>query len=168
METEILYEEIQKFNKGLLLFLQLITGALLITATTFLIFGVDMKEVGLAVLSASVICILISLAFTHSKLITQIRTDGIYVSFPPFQTSFTKCKWENISRLYIRKYNPLKEYGGWGIRFGYKGRAYNISGNIGIQIVFTDNSQLLIGTNEADDIADILIRLGKLDAQLQP
>jgi hypothetical protein len=27
---------------------------------------------------------------------------------------------------------------------------------------------LLIGTNEADDIADILIRLGKLDAQLQP
>jgi hypothetical protein len=56
----------------------------------------------------------------------------------------------------------LKEYGGWGIRMGRNNKAYNVSGNIGIQIIFNDESKLLIGTNEPEEIANVLLRLGKL------
>jgi len=47
-------------------------------------------------------------------LTTQIRSDGIYVRFPPFQPSFAKFYWRDISEVYIRNYNALTEYYGWG------------------------------------------------------
>lgn len=53
------------------------------------------------------------------------------------------------------------DYGGWGLRLGFfgKGRAYNISGNIGMQIVFKDGKKLLIGTQKSAEIKSFLERL---------
>ena len=38
---------------------------------------------------------------------------------------------KNIATAKNRSYDPLREYGGWGIRFGFRGagRAYNVAGN---------------------------------------
>lgn len=58
----------------------------------------------------------------------------------------TKIDWGNVDSVYIREYRPLKEYGGWGIRDGSSGRAYNVSGDTGLQIIFKDKERLLIGT----------------------
>jgi hypothetical protein len=38
------------------------------------------------------------------------------------------------------------EYGGWGIKYGKMGKAYNVSGNRGVQLEFTDGKRLLIGS----------------------
>lgn len=93
----------------------------------------------------------------------QIRTDGIYVSFPPLRNFYTIYYWENIDKLFIREYNPIGEYGGWGIKGRGNNLAYNVSGNIGIQLVLINDSKLLIGTNQPEEIANVLTRLGKLD-----
>ena len=57
-----------------------------------------------------------------------------------------------IDRFEIREYKPIKEYGGWGMKQGKKGvgKAYSVSGNIGLQLYLTNGKKVLIGTQRRD------------------
>jgi hypothetical protein len=47
----------------------------------------------------------------------------------------------------------LAEYGGWGVKgFSGKNRAYNISGNIGLQLTLKNGYKILIGTNNQEKL----------------
>ncbi len=113
----------------------------------------------------SCLCLLITGLFISFRLDTQIKENGIYVKVFPFHLSFKIFQWDKISKLFVRQYNPIGEYGGWGLRLGLfgKGKAYNVSGNQGLQIVFTDNKRLLIGTKKPAELRDTLIKLDKLN-----
>lgn len=165
METEILFEEVQQFSK---------TGSRKITRITSMIFLVgsllilftseeNKLQISLIFFVTSIVFGLINLLFNKARLIMQIRTDGIYVSFPPLRNSFTICYWENIDKLFIREYEPFGEYGGWGIKGRGNNLAYSVAGNVGIQLVLVNDAKLLIGTDKAEEIANVLTRLGKLD-----
>jgi hypothetical protein len=52
--------------------------------------------------------------------------------------------WEEIEKISVREYSPLFEYGGWGIRRGKSGRAYNVKGNIGLQLVLKNGKKILL------------------------
>ena len=53
-----------------------------------------------------------------------------------------------------RTYRPLREYGGWGVRRGWKGGwAYNVRGNRGVQLVLEDGTSILVGSQRADELA---------------
>ena len=86
------------------------------------------------------------------KLSTRIDEKGIHYQFFPFHWSYKTITWNAIDNAYVRTYNPLREYGGWGIRgtalwnTSSKGKALNVSGNIGIQITLKTGKNLLIGT----------------------
>ena len=73
------------------------------------------------------------------KLTTRIDGEGIHYKFFPFHWKFKVIKWNEINKAYVRIYSPLSEYGGWGLKGGAlwngaKGKAINVSGNIGIQL----------------------------------
>ncbi len=86
-----------------------------------------------------------------AKLITEIRQDGMYIRFSPFHRSFRKIP-QDIDRYEITKYNAIREYGGWGIKGKGKHRAYNVSGNTGLQLIFKNENKLLIGTQKPDEL----------------
>jgi uncharacterized protein YggT (Ycf19 family) len=106
---------------------------------------------------------LIMILFFVMKLETKIDTLGIRVRLFPFHLQFKYFPWKNIQKVYIREYSPITEYGGWGLRFGLfgKGKAYNISGNLGLQIVFKDQKKLLIGTQKSVEMKRFLAELQK-------
>jgi hypothetical protein len=109
------------------------------------------------------VLLFITLLFLIFRPETEIKSDGIYVRFFPFHLRFRKYDWNNIARSFVRQYSPLSEYGGWGIRFGMRsGRALNTSGNKGIQLIFRNNSKLLIGTNKPDEARNALKEAGHL------
>ena len=96
---------------------------------------------------------------------TIVNSEGIciHIWMCPFYTKTKTFLWEDISHVYIRKYRPLWEYGGWGFRNGLGGIAYNMSGNIGLQIVMQNNKKVLIGTNRSEELFEILQKLGKAE-----
>lgn len=99
----------------------------------------------------------VKLLFANTKLITRIEKDGIYVKFYPFHRKYKYYRWEKIARPYIRTYNPLSEYGGWGIRYrGGKGMAYNVSGNQGLQLELDDGKKVPIDTANPADFEAVL------------
>jgi len=53
--------------------------------------------------------------------------------------------------VFVRKYSPLFEYGGWGLRWSLNGKAVNVRGNMGIQVVLKNGSRILIGTSNPED-----------------
>lgn len=95
------------------------------------------------------------LGFMYSlKLVTEVQSDGIHIRFfPLFRQTIP---FDRISSFYARTYRPILEYGGWGVRFSWKGRAYNVRGNRGVQLVMTDGKRLLIGSQRADELEQAL------------
>jgi len=92
-------------------------------------------------------------AFIFSiQLKTRIDEKGVYYQFFPFNRKLKLILWEEIEKCYCRTYKPLLEYGGWGYRMTIrKGKALNIKGNIGIQIIFKNGKKLLLGTQKQNE-----------------
>ncbi|MFL5774148.1 MAG: DUF6141 family protein [Flavisolibacter sp.] len=160
MASELLYEEIQSSgNKSVRDF----AGIMAVIFIGFVIYNLVIHKgnfngftaVLLIVFSFSMLVFVAS----YIRLITQIRADGIYVKFPPFQSSFTRYDWNSILDVYVREFEPFSEYMGWGIRTGPMGKAYIISGNTGIQIVFRNKQRLLISTRKPEEIKEVLLKI---------
>ena len=89
------------------------------------------------------------------KLEVWIDQEGIHYRFFPLIFKNKLISTVEIQRFEIRKYKPILEYGGWGVRrgFGRKWqRAYNVSGNIGLQLYLTNGKKVLFGTQKPQAI----------------
>jgi hypothetical protein len=164
MGVPVLFEEVQQFRQKWLEGLMLAVNTLLIAgyfATTFFSATAN-HEANTGLLAAIILCGLITFLLKRLKLITQVTTEGIQIRFSPLQTRFILFRWDDIEQLTIRTYNPVLEYGGWGIRFGPSGNAYNVSGNVGLQLVLRGNRKLLIGTTKAGELIELLQGMGRL------
>lgn len=80
------------------------------------------------------------------KLLVEIRSGGIWFRFPPLMVKWKCIKKEEIESFCVRKYNPTTEYGGWGIKGSSRNRAYNVSGNTGLQLFLKNGKKVLFGT----------------------
>ncbi|PKL85720.1 MAG: hypothetical protein CVV22_06050 [Ignavibacteriae bacterium HGW-Ignavibacteriae-1] len=166
MEPQILFSENQKFTQWWIWGIMLLINSIWIVAIFVQLIGGTpfgnnpMSDVGIII--TAILTILLTVFLRSIRLDTQIREDGIYVKFFPLYLNFKKYFWYEISKCYLREYQPIKEYGGWGLRGFIKNRALNVSGNQGLQLIFTDNKKLLIGTNKPDEMKLALMNLGKL------
>lgn len=99
--------------------------------------------------------------FLFMRMDTQITQDSIQIRFFPFHRKPKRYSWDSISKYAIRKYNATQEYGGWGIKGYSNDRAYNISGNQGLQIQFRDGHKLLIGTKNSEGLQKALSKINQ-------
>lgn len=113
---------------------------------------------GQLVVIASIVPVL--LLFYVLKLKTEIDEIGVHYQFSPFHFSKHTVRWGDMKKCYVRTYSPIREYGGWGYRtsFGSNGKAFNVKGNKGIQIVLKTGKKILIGTQRAADAQNVINR----------
>lgn len=103
-----------------------------------------------------VVALIIPLFLFILNLETEISQEGISVRFFPFHLKKKFFAWDEIAKAEVREYSPLLEYGGWGIRRGRSGRAYNVKGKMGLQLVLKNGKKVLIGTQKAEELKQIL------------
>ena len=94
-----------------------------------------------------------------TNLTTEIRSDSLYFRFFPFHLSFRRIAAQEIREFESCTYSPIKDYGGWGIRFGRKGKAYNVSGNRGVQLELANGKRLFIGSQKPEELVEALTSL---------
>jgi hypothetical protein len=162
-ETEIIYREEQRFALWLRVVLVLsmaLAAGLSILPLTKIPAGQWRGNIGEIVLLFTAVVILpigIGILFWLLKLETEVRPDGLYVRYFPFHIKFKRFGADDLSEYYARKYRPIWEYGGWGIRYSFgKGKAYNVSGNKGVQLVFKSGKRLLIGSQRAEELEEAI------------
>ncbi len=102
----------------------------------------------------SIIPMLVLFLLWQLRLTYTIDNVGITYRFFPLTRS-KHLPWTDVEAAYIRKYKPISEYGGWGLRsgFGSKNTAYNVAGNIGLQLILKNGKRFLLGTQSADELS---------------
>ncbi|MDG2194379.1 MAG: hypothetical protein P8K77_05940 [Polaribacter sp.] len=95
------------------------------------------------------------------KLKTRIDEDGIHYQFFPFHFSLKKITWSEIEKATTRKYDAISEFGGWGLKGGLfwkksNGIAYNVKGDIGLQLQLVNGKKILIGTQKRAEVDRVL------------
>lgn len=89
--------------------------------------------------------------FVTASLVTEVGEDGVRVRFRPFHRATRRI--DGIVSAQARRYGPLREYGGWGIRYGWGGgMAYNVSGDRGVQLEIREGKRLLIGSQRPEEL----------------
>ncbi len=85
------------------------------------------------------------------------------MQFFPFFFKFRYFPFSELNNVFVKKYSPMMDYGGWGIRVGFfgKGTAYNISGNMGLQLIFNNSKKILIGTKQPLALQNALESIGQ-------
>ncbi|HZH70816.1 MAG TPA: hypothetical protein VFD80_10215 [Flavobacteriaceae bacterium] len=148
------FEETQKFNQPWLRILVAIVLAVIIAP--IIAFWEDIKfseapfwvTIGFGFL---VIALFFFLLFIL-KLKTTIDARGIHYRFIPVMSAEKSFPWEKIKSCYTTTYRPIRDYGGWGYRISFKkGKAINVRGNQGIQLVLENNKKILIGTQKTKE-----------------
>jgi hypothetical protein len=109
--------------------------------------------------------LLVIILFRVLTLETIINETGIYYRFRPFQRKPKVIKPEDILHFEVKKYSPIKDYGGWGIRYGSSknGKAYNVSGNQGVLFELTKGKKFMLGTQNPESIKSALGKLMRDD-----
>jgi len=165
MEDDVLFSETQRFTQWWLrALLAGINGMLMYGMVKQFIFREPFgdktaSDAELAIISG--LMFLLTYFFLRLRLETRIKKDGIYYKFKPFHGTYRFNAWDNLRQCYVRKYSPILEYGGWGLRLGMygKGTAFNVSGNMGLQLKLSNNKKILLGTQRADEITELLNRI---------
>jgi len=98
----------------------------------------------------------IPLLFYLFELKIKVNEDGFHYKFFPFHLKFHVIKIDEIESFKAMEYSPLKEYGGWGIRYGFKGKAYNVRGNKGVKIFLKNGTNIMFGSQKHKELANAL------------
>ncbi len=164
MSGRILFEEKQKFGSPLLYLSMGAIYSLVIGVFTYGIYqqlvlghqfgNKPMSDAGLILTFVLVMLVLIFSGFLlfGSTLYVRMTRSGISFSFWPYFKGLKEIPSDQIASYEVRKYKPILEYGGWGLKKGIKssGIAYNVRGNIGLQLELKDGKRILFGTERQD------------------
>lgn len=61
-----------------------------------------------------------------------------------------------VSGAEVVTYQPVEDYGGYGIRLTKRGRAYIASGDRGVRLTFAKGGRVLIGSQEPEKLAQAI------------
>src|SRR3989338_1458457 len=125
MDSPVLFSEKQRFKQWWFwLILFAVNAIFLIGVVQQVILGKQfgdkpMSDTGLCIVAGIFLAITLILSF--SQLHTIITREGIVVRLIPFHFGFKRYTWDQFSKVYVREYSPLTEYGGWGLRYSILG-----------------------------------------------
>lgn len=164
---KVLFREEQRFNKW---WIWLIVTILLCAIFIPVINSINKEQVVLGATNDkhlvlygifAVISLIVVLIVTFFvKLKTKITVNGIYVRYLPFMRKWKKLSASDVVKYKVRKYRAILEYGGHGMKERRKiGRAYTMSGNMGLQLYLKNGKKLLIGTQKKQAIEYAMLKL---------
>lgn len=129
---------------------------------------VQLKQSYFAPIWAILLPYFIVYLITKNSLTLKINQYGITYRYWPF-TKQRNLSWADIDKIYLRKYDALGEYGGWGVKhrlwFKFNDKAYIFSdNNIGLQLNLSNHKKLLFSTKKPEELNLFLINLKRTNS----
>jgi hypothetical protein len=87
---------------------------------------------------------------------TEVRDDGIYLKRGPFSRMKDVIRFSDFVRYQPRTCSAIYSAGGWGIAEGSQGKAYNMGGTHGLELLLIGGGRVLIGTCKMRQLLDVL------------
>jgi hypothetical protein len=137
------YHETQRFHGAV--FAVLLAALLVVALSTAAAIGAGRPMDPLLVVIGPATVVLITVLFTLSHLDVDVTDREVRIAFR-YLWPARRIHFEEITSLSVRRYNPILEYGGWGVRLGPAGWAFNTGGNTGVQLRLRSGLPVLIGS----------------------
>lgn len=164
--TEIIYKEEQRFRNTfaivvatfLWVFMNLLFAyGFYLQIILKIPFGTNpMPDFGLLLVGFFVFIMTTALfvLFIKSNLVIIVAKDGLYYRYVPFINKFRKIDILQVLFCESRLYRPLRDFGGWGIRYNMKTHTscYNVRGNMGVYLELANGKKLLLGSQKPHDL----------------
>jgi hypothetical protein len=144
---DAVFHERQRFRQK---WIYLLLAAVLLPPLAVLIFDPNRPTSALVLASVSTVAIFALMLFSRLD-VTVTRTE-IIAQLAPFHIRPRRIAFSELAEAYARKYKPISEYGGWGIRLGMSGWAWNVHGDEGVQLVFKNGKRILIGSQRSAEL----------------
>lgn len=88
------------------------------------------------------------------RMVTLVTPGTVRVSFGFLATYRRDITLDSIVAIEVIQYHPVRDYAGWGIRFGREGeRVYNARGDRGVRMQLRDGSKVVIGSQRPEQLA---------------
>jgi hypothetical protein len=112
---------------------------------------------------AFVVTAVVAVWFLRLKLVTEVRDDGVFIWFVWLWPERT-IPWDQIRSVETRVYRPVRDFGGWGVRWAARGIVYHARGNRGVRMILASGERVMIGSQRADELAGAIARRTGLKA----
>jgi hypothetical protein len=130
-------------------------AALLIIAVRQLVFHRPWGNPPLSngsVIFLTVLLLAVYIRLITVRLVTDLRSGELSVGLRGLWRR-KRVPLDTIRSATAVQYDPIGEYGGYGIRSGARGLAYIASGNRAVQLELKDGRRLLVGSQHAEELA---------------
>jgi hypothetical protein len=133
--------------------------ALVVVPLAFLGFESTQRPVPLVgSLVAIAIFIPIAFIFFATKLVVDVTGNEVRVSFH-FVWPTRHIPLAEVRRAQARRYSPLLDYGGWGVRYAFvRGWAFTTGGHDGVLVETTNGKKIMIGSRRAKELESAIAR----------
>ncbi len=109
-------------------------------------------------LGTIIFVIIVALFLASMKLKVTVLEETVTYRLSPFHFSTQTISKDDIIKIENVVYNPIGEWGGWGIRYNFRGdKAYTMYGNKGVQITLKSGKIVLFGSQKPDELYNSII-----------
>jgi hypothetical protein len=162
MNPRPVYREVQQFRAWwLIALIALIALTGWVGFIQQIILGEDFGDKPVPDVVIWIIWILIGIGvpiyFWRTRMIVEVYDDHIHIQH--ISIIRRDIAMNDIQSAEAVKYNPIRDYGGWGYRWwlGKNSVAYNVSGNEGVRLILRGAGRdILIGSQHAAELASAI------------
>ena len=105
----------------------------------------------------TIILILVAIALFGFRLETKIHNGNINIKYPILLNKDIPIS--EIKSVETITYRPLRDFGGWGIRYSKRGMMYSAKGKKAVKITLKNDETLFIGSQRPDEITNIITNI---------
>jgi len=150
------YHEEQHFHDVLMGLLVLAMLFVVFVTTVAVVFSRPNDALLLAIAPAMIVLVAALISLSH--LDVDVTDSGVSIAFRHLWPT-RRIAFADIVGLEVKRYRPLIDYGGWGVRLGPAGWAYTTGGDVGVKMRLRKGLPVLIGTRHPSEL-EAAIRAG--------
>jgi hypothetical protein len=98
----------------------------------------------------------LALIIPYGGLRTVVTRQDITVRFGLPGIRVLRLRLDDIASIELRDFSPLREFGGYGIRFNGQMSAYYMRGSRGVLLTLNNNKKYLIGSDRPEQLMAVL------------
>ena len=112
-----------------------------------------LSTLGLGLIAGGVLLFPILITAFFLRLDVEVRADHLFVAFGPLHLIRKRVRFVDIEAVRGVTYRPLREFGGWGVRWRGKKTAWTIRGNSAVRVTLRSGREVYVGSRRAQRLA---------------
>jgi hypothetical protein len=139
-------------------------GALLITSfATLAGLDSDLPDPVRVPFSAGILAVGLAVRWIVGGMTVRVDDTGLFIHLGKVPLLHRRVSFEEIERVEVVKYRPIREFGGWGIRGWGKKKAWTTRGDQAVRLHLTSDRLLYIGSDVPYRLAERIRTIGGIE-----